>query len=127
MILQLSHTKLDIFKISKQMVLGMYKLSAKFPQDERFAMTSQIRRAATSVHLNIAEGCSRKSAKERNRFFEISRGSLVEVDAVIGLAFDLDFITMDDVNSVAAEVTRCFQMLCKIIDVEEKKLRENVS
>ena len=116
MILKLAHTKLDIFKLSKQMVLGMYRLSSKFPSDEKFAMTSQIRRAATSVHLNIAEGCSRKSEKERIRFFEISRGSLVEVDAVIGLAFDLNYIKMEDINTVENDVTRCFQMLCKMIE-----------
>jgi four helix bundle protein len=115
MILQLAHTKLDIFKISKQMVLGIYKMSAKFPSDEKFAMISQIRRAATSVHLNIAEGASRKSEKERSRFYEISRGSLVEVDAVIGLAFELKYISMDDVDLVKEDVIRSFQMISKMI------------
>jgi four helix bundle protein len=119
MILQLSHTKLDIFKISKQMVIGIYKLSNQFPSDEKFAMTSQIRRAVTSVHLNIAEGSSRKSEKERSRFYEIARGSLIEVDAVIDLAFDLNFITINDVEAVTPDVTRCFQMLSKMINTRE--------
>jgi four helix bundle protein len=115
MILQLAHTKLDVFKLSKQMVLGVYKMSANFPSDEKFAMISQIRRAATSVHLNIAEGASRKSEKDRSRFYEIARGSLIEVDAVIGLAFELNYINMDDVNLVSEDVTRCFQMISKMI------------
>jgi four helix bundle protein len=52
--------------------------------EERFALAQQIRRAALSVHLNIAEGCSRKSETERKRFFEVSRGSIIEIDAGFG-------------------------------------------
>jgi len=47
----------------------------------------QVRRAALSVHLNIAEGCSRKSKSERRRYFEIARGSVIEIDAAIGIAY----------------------------------------
>ncbi len=73
MFLELAHTKLDVFKVSKEFVLFCYKETKKFPFDERFALTQQIRRAALSVHLNIAEGSSRKSLIERKRLFEISR------------------------------------------------------
>jgi four helix bundle protein len=52
-------------------------------------MVQQIRRAAMSVHLNIAEGCSRKSIVERRRFFEIARGSVIEIDTAIGIAHKL--------------------------------------
>ena len=86
MFLQLAHTKLDAFNTSQELALECYKITKVFPETEKFAMFQQIRRAALSVHLNIAEGCSRKSILERKRFFEISRGSVIEIDAAIGIA-----------------------------------------
>ena len=73
MYLQLAHTKLDIFKISKSLTLECYRTTKAFPTDEKYAMVQQIRRAALSVHLNVSEGCSRKSSAERKRYFEIAR------------------------------------------------------
>lgn len=64
MFLQLAHTKLTVCHSSKALVLECYKITAKFPSDERFAMVQQIRRAAMSVNLNLAEGCSRRSQLE---------------------------------------------------------------
>jgi four helix bundle protein len=88
MFLQLAHTKLGIFQVSKSFTLECYRISKLLPQDERFAMTQQIRRAALSVHLNIAEGCSRKSPAKRKRFYEIARGSLIEVDTALDIVID---------------------------------------
>ena len=90
MFLQLAHTKLNVYQFSQELALECYRVTKKFPADERFAMTQQIRRAAISVHLNIAEGSSRKSLAERNRYFEISRGSVIEIDSAIGIAFKLE-------------------------------------
>ncbi len=81
MFLKLNHQSLDVYTFSKKFVLECYKLTKHFPSDEKFGMISQIRRAGLSVHLNIAEGASRKSEVERKRFYEISRGSIVEIDA----------------------------------------------
>ena len=81
MFLKLNHQKLEVYQSSKIFVLECYKLTKNLPADEKFGMISQIRRAALSVHLNIAEGASRKSATERKRYYEIARGSIVEIDA----------------------------------------------
>jgi four helix bundle protein len=54
-------------------------------------MASQIRRAALSVHLNIAEGCSRRSETERKRYYEVARGSLIEIDAALDIADSLNY------------------------------------
>ncbi len=81
MYLKLNHQKLDVYQSSRKFVLECYKLSNQLPTEEKFGMISQIRRAALSVHLNIAEGSSRKSEVERKRYFEISRGSVIEIDA----------------------------------------------
>ncbi|TMI87694.1 MAG: four helix bundle protein, partial [Bacteroidetes bacterium] len=91
MFLDLAHTKLDVFKVTKEFVLLCYKETKSFPSEERFAMIQQIRRAALSVHLNVAEGCSRKSVAERKRFYEIARGSVIEVDTAFDIAFNLGY------------------------------------
>src|SRR5690349_8342004 len=97
MFLDLKHTRLDVFNVTKHFVLSCYKHSKTLPSDEKFGMTTQIRRAALSVHLNVAEGCSRKSATERKRFFEIARGSIIEVDTALDIAVELNYLKKEEI------------------------------
>jgi four helix bundle protein len=115
MFLELSHTKLDIFKVSKSFVLNCYKETKIFPPEEKFGIAQQIRRAALSVHLNIAEGCSRKSAAERKRFYEIARGSVIEIDAALDIAVELNYATKERLYELGQFMIRCFQMISKMI------------
>lgn len=117
MFLELSHTKLDVYKVSREFTLLCYKYTKEFPADERFAMVQQIRRAALSVHLNLAEGASRKSLAERKRFFEISRGSIIEIDTALDIAVTLGYTTKEALNDLGVLLIRCFQMLSKMIGV----------
>ena len=78
-------------------------------------MTQQLRRAALSIQLNIAEGSSRKSPIERRRFYEISRGSLVEVDTIFDLAIDLEYLKKDELTETGTLIVKTFQMLSKMI------------
>ena len=115
MFLELKHTNLDISRIAKEFVLACYKETITFPSDEKFGMTSQIRRAALSVHLNVAEGCSRKSEKERKRFYEVARGSLVEVDTALDIAVDLKYTSNEKLSPLGKLMIRTFQMLSKLL------------
>lgn len=115
MFLQLSHTKLDVYQVTQQLALDCYKVTRRFPADERFCMTQQVRRAAVSVHLNLAEGCSRKSRTERKRFFEISRGSVIEIDGCLDLAVKLEYVTLEELKRLGESIIRTFQMLSKMI------------
>ena len=115
MFLELAHTKLDVFAVSKSLVLSCYKETRSFPSEEKFAMISQIRRAALSVHLNVAEGCSRKSEKERKRYYEIARGSIVEVDTALDIGVSLDYRSKEKLAELGALMVRCFQMISKLI------------
>jgi len=115
MFLELSHTKLDIFKVSKSFVLNCYRETKTFPPEEKFGIVQQIRRAALSVHLNIAEGCSRRSATERKRFYEIARGSVIEVDAALDIAVELNYTTTERLYELGQFMIRCFQMISKMI------------
>lgn len=78
-------------------------------------MVQQIRRAAISVHLNISEGSSRKSEAERNRCFEISRGSVIEIDSATGIAFKLDYVKMEDIRNLADSIIKTFKLLSGMI------------
>lgn len=115
MFLQLAHTSLDVFKVSKAFTLLCYKETKTFPADEKYAMVQQIRRAALSVHLNIAEGSSRKSEAERKRYYEIARGSLIEVDTAFDIAVELNYTTKEILQPLGDLLVRCFQMLSKMI------------
>jgi four helix bundle protein len=119
MFLQLAHTKLHVFTASKEFLLECYKVTKDFPAEEKYAMTSQIRRAALSVHLNIAEGCSRKSLQERRRFYEVSRGYLIEVDTAFDIAVDLTYCTKDEVQVLGEKIVKTFKILCGLIGGDE--------
>ena len=85
--------KLDVWQKSRLLVRDIYLITKSFPEDERFGLTSQLRRAMISVSCNIAEGTSRWSNKEKIRFIEIAYGSLMEVVNCLMLAFDLEYIS----------------------------------
>jgi len=116
MFLKLAHTQLEITKCSKSITLSSYQITSNFPPSEKFGITQQIRRAALSVHLNIAEGCSRRSLVERKRFFEISRGSLIEVDTAFEIAIELNYVSLDEMKTVGEHIVSCFKMLSKLIN-----------
>jgi four helix bundle protein len=115
MFLQLAHTKLEIFQITKRLVLETYRISKLLPQDEKFALTQQIRRAVISVHLNVAEGFSRKSKAERKRFLVVSRGSLIELDTALDISIELLYLEGENLNAVSMSIISCFSQLSKLI------------
>jgi four helix bundle protein len=115
MFLKLNHQKLQVFTTSKEFVFECYRVSKALPPEERFGMISQIRRAALSVHLNIAEGSSRRSEAERKRYYEIARGSVIEIDAALDIANDLGFITAIDTKLLGEKMISCFKLLTGLI------------
>ena len=115
MFIQLKHKTLNVYSSVKELVNEVYKLSILLPPEEKFNMVQQIRRAALSVKLNLAEGCTRKSAVERKRYLVMSRGSVVEIDAVLEVAFDLNYIKKEDIERICELLNKCFAMLSKMI------------
>ena len=115
MFLTLNHQKLDLYGFSRRSVLECYRLTKLLPADEKFGMISQIRRAALSVHLNIAEGASRKSETERKRYDEIARGSVIEIDAALDIANDLEYLNNQNLTPLGETMVKCFRMLTGII------------
>jgi four helix bundle protein len=115
MFLKLNHQKLDVYDASQILVIECYKLCKTLPSEERFGMISQIRRAALSVHLNISEGASRKSLTERKRYYEVARGSIVELDASLDVVNALNYIKQENTLDLGKAIVRCFQILSGLL------------
>ena len=99
-----------------QFALSIYKITKGFPKEELFGMTSQLRRASTSIPINIAEGCGRRSDAEFAYFLNIAAGSASEVEEELLLSFDLDFLDKDSYQQFDNEVKEIKAMLSKLID-----------
>jgi len=112
MFLQLNHKSLNIYQATRDLAVEVYNVSRLLPKEEKFNMVPQMRRAALSVKLNLAEGSSRKSEIERKRYYEISRGSIVEIDALLETAVDVGFLKKEQLNSVGEKLNKCF---CNVI------------
>lgn len=94
-----SFEKLDVWKLSRKLNKNIYQICEKFPDNEKFGLTFQIKRASVSISSNIAEGSSRKSGIEQARYTEIAFGSLLEVLNQLILANDLDYINEQTLNN----------------------------
>jgi four helix bundle protein len=89
----LSFADLDVWKRAHQAAIAIYKITKSFPGDERFGLTQQMRKAATSIPANIAEGFGRRQARDKAHFYIVSKGSLEEVRYYMILARDLGYMT----------------------------------
>ncbi len=109
-----SFEKLDVWQLSRKMAKIIYKLSQQFPEEEKYGLTSQIRRAIISVSSNIAEGSSRQSGIEQARYTEIAYGSLLEVLNQLILASDLGFISTEEVDKQRPSIEELVNKLYKL-------------
>ena len=105
--------KLGIWQRSHQLTLDVYKVSKSFPKDELFGLTSQVRRAASSIPTNIAEGCGRASNKDYAHFLQIAIGSASEVEYELLLAHDLEYINDEAFNKLTSETIAIRKMIIK--------------
>jgi len=115
MFIQLKHKSLNVYGSVRELAKEIYRISMLLPPEEKFNMVQQIRRAALSVKLNLAEGCSRRSGAERKRYLEISRGSVIEIDAALETAVDLNYFREDELKNTGELLNKCFAMLSKTI------------
>ena len=107
-----THKDLIVWNKSMELVVEIYKLSAKFPEEEKFGLTSQMRRAAVSVPSNIAEGAARNSTKEYIRFLYIALGSLSELETQVLISNRLMYIN-DLLEETISEIRKMLLSLIK--------------
>ncbi len=121
-----SFERLDVWQLSRKLVKEIYKLTGTFPEEEKFNLASQMRRASVSVPSNIAEGSSRSSLKDQVRFLEIAYGSLMELYTQLYISMDLAYINearQHDVALLMKEISNKLNALQKTY--KEKQIANN--
>lgn len=107
--------QLVVWQKARALVLEVYRASQGFPVDERFGLTSQLRRSAASVPANLAEGCGRGSTAEYARFVHIAAGSATETEYHLLLARDLGYLTTTVHSALDAQLQEIKRMLVGLL------------
>ncbi len=106
-----TYTELNVWKECRMLTAEVYRVTKKFPKEELFGLTSQMRRCAVSIPSNIAEGCGRNHFRDSLQFFFISRGSLYELETQMYIASDQNYILESEVNALFFQVSICKKLL----------------
>lgn len=113
--------ELQVWKKARTLAKEGYLVSSDFPEDEKFGLTSQVRRSMISIPSNIAEGSSRSTSKDFVRFLRIALGSTFELETQLLLSIDLGFINETEISSVNERIQEIQKML---IGLKRKLINE---
>ena len=106
-----SHRDLIAWQKAMDLVVNVYSLSKSFPQEELYALTKQVRRAVTSVPANIAEGQGRRLSREFHQFLANARGSLMELDTHLEVAFRVGYIKSEQLLNIQRDLNEVGRIL----------------
>ncbi|NLP58574.1 four helix bundle protein [Lutibacter sp. B1] len=115
-----AYTDLEVWSEARKLVSLVYLYSKKFPQEEVYGITNQMRRSAVSIPSNIAEGCGRNTSKDTIHFLHISRGSLFELETQMYLSNDLKYISLEELNLILEQIVCCKKLLNGFINYYKK-------
>jgi len=121
--MRFKYEDLEIWQIALELINAVYKLLKKFPEDEKYDLVSQGKRAVVSIALNIAEGSGRKTNKDFSSFINRAISSLQEVDAVFKIGINLGYITSNDYGSVAILLEKEY---FKLIAFDKSLIKESI-
>ena len=113
--------ELKVWQKAMNLVTNIYTNTSKFPQNEQFGLTSQIRRSSVSIASNIAEGFGRNTKNEFARFLRISIGSLFELQTQLEISKNLKFITSEKFDNILSESIEIEKMLKALIKSIQNK------
>ncbi|MBT8357076.1 MAG: four helix bundle protein [Deltaproteobacteria bacterium] len=116
-----NYRELKVWQKSYELCLEIYRITAKFPKEEKYGLTSQIRRSVVSIPSNIAEGYGRKTTLDYTRMLYISYGSVCELETQILLAGDLDIIEKSELSTLKKDIAEIERMLKALIKSLENK------
>jgi four helix bundle protein len=114
------HKRLDAWKLAMELVGRVYTLTKRFPSEERYGLTDQMRRAAVSVPCNIAEGAARQTRKEFVNFLHIAQGSLSELDTLSDVAVRLSYVNIQEREDLDVLMERLDKTLSGLIRQQRK-------
>lgn len=110
-----SFRQLRVWQQAHNLAIMIYRITSHFPDEEKFGMVSQLRRAASSVSANIAEGSARNTRKDQNYFYTVAKASLTEVDNFLELAHDLQFLTDLSYKELLEQLNKTGYLLQRLI------------
>jgi len=114
---------LDVFKLAHDLTIDVYRLTDSFPKEEIFSLISQMRRASSSIGMNLMEGAMRLGTKEYRQFVGVARGSAGEVCYQLLLARDLGYISQERHDELRSKADRILQMLSRLASTLQRSSR----
>ncbi|MGH9445420.1 MAG: four helix bundle protein [Terriglobia bacterium] len=117
-----SYKELEVWQKSVGLSVEVYRATQRFPPEEKFGLTIQSRRAATSIPANIAEGWDRGSRKEYVQFLLVARGSLMELETDLFIARELAYFTEQELQPLQAKIADVGKMLNRLIQALKKPI-----
>jgi four helix bundle protein len=117
------HKKLDVWQAAMKATKMVYELTKPFPEEEKFGLVSQMRRAAVSIPCNIAEGAARQGKREFRNFVSMAQGSLSELDTQLELAVLLGYLSKEEIEEIEGHLLRIDRMLSGLIRSLTKKTK----
>ncbi|MCC6741934.1 MAG: four helix bundle protein [Planctomycetia bacterium] len=127
MALPRGYTDLIAWKKAIDLCEPVYNLARELPNDERFELSTQLRRAVVSVAANIAEGAVRRGSREFARFLGIALGSLAEVDTLVAIATRVSLVPASRADAVRAQVAEERRILCGLSETIHRRIRSQAS
>ena len=121
-----NYRELQVWNKAHNRTLELYRVSRRFPKEEIYGVTKQLRRAAASIGANLAEGCGRRTSTELARFVRIAMGSASELDYHLLLSHDLGFMNGGDFTRTAKQFTEVRKMLTSFLSSVEKQIERRV-
>ncbi len=115
------YERFDAWQAAHVLTLAVYAATRRWPKEEMYGLTSQVRRAAASVSLNIAEGSAKRGPREFRRFLDISIGSLSEVAYCLRLSRDLQYLTPDEWSPLNAQRETASRLLWRLYQAVDKR------
>jgi four helix bundle protein len=116
----MKYTELEVWLESRKLANLIYEQTKKFPKEEVYGLTIQIRRSSISVPSNIAEGCGRQYSKETIQFLHIAKGSLYELETQFYLALDQEYVLNNDFEKILEKIETCKKLLNGFINYYKK-------
>ncbi|HBL76315.1 MAG: four helix bundle protein [Bacteroidetes bacterium GWF2_42_66] len=106
-----NYKEIKIWQNARALVKAVYRISKQLPKEELYGLTSQIRRAAVSIPANIAEGAGRGTDRDFCHFLDIARGSLFELETLLILSNDLEYVSEEKLNPILDSINEIIRMM----------------